>query len=170
MKVSIAIALMGIMGIGVGAIAENISSMAPLIPLTGDELMFIMDVPVVPAQDTPIVLAQVSTSGTAATPQPDFILKDCQQTPSTGPSWSAGRGVDPAGMLSIYMQNKYNRPVEFSAVKNVTLLEDTTVGKITSVIDNTGRSWYRYDPPPDTRVTSKPHLWPSTKASATRSW
>lgn len=108
--------------------------------------MFTMDVPSVPAQQTPIVLAQAAAP---ATPRPDYLLTGCKQTESTGPSWSAGRAVDPAGLVKNFMQNKYNRPIDFSAITNVTLLEGTKAGKLTSVIDNTGRTWYRYDPVPN---------------------
>ena len=75
--------------------------------------MFIMDVPYAPAQQTtPIVLAQAATPGTGASPQPDYILKDCQETESVGDSRSAMRAVDPAFMLAIYLQNHNNREVD----------------------------------------------------------
>jgi hypothetical protein len=50
--------------------------------IEGEELMFIMDIPAVPPQQTPIVLAQAATPG--ATVPLDYILKDCQETESTG--------------------------------------------------------------------------------------
>jgi hypothetical protein len=109
--------------------------------------MLPMDMPYAPPQETPIVLAQAATHG--ATPQPDYILNECQETVSIGNPRSAMRAVDPAGMLWIYMQNRENRAIEQSAFKNIALLEDTTHGKITSVIDNTGRTWYRYDAEPE---------------------
>jgi hypothetical protein len=52
-------------------------------------------------------------------------------------------------MLSIFMQNKYNRPIEFSAVKNITLLQGTTNGKIFAEVDNEGLTSYHYDPIPN---------------------
>ena len=110
--------------------------------------MFIMDVPSIPAQETPIVLVQAATPNAGTNPQPDYILQACGETESTGDPSSAMHAVDPAGMISNYMQGIYNRPVELSSIKNVTLLQDTRHGKITSVIDNTGRPWYRYDPEP----------------------
>ena len=112
--------------------------------ITGDELMFIMDVPVVPAQQTPIVLAQAAAP--AATPQPDYLLTGCAETESTGDPKSAFHAVDPAGLLHNYLAPTYN--IDMATVKT-TLLQDTTHGKITSVIDNTGRSWYRYDAEPN---------------------
>jgi hypothetical protein len=83
--------------------------------------------------------------------QPDYILNDCQETESTGDPSSAMRTVDPAGMLAVYMQNHNNRNVDMAmlAAIKTTLLQDTSHGKITSVIDNTGRPWYAYDPIPD---------------------
>lgn len=121
--------------------------------ITGDELMFIMDVPNVPAQETPIVLAQASSASTVgATLPPDYLLTTCKQTESTGDPTSAGHAVDPAGMLAVYIGNRegrdiYDDQVAMASIK-VTMLQSTTVGKITTVVDNTGRSWYRYDAPP----------------------
>jgi hypothetical protein len=116
--------------------------------IEGEELMFIMDVPSIPAQETPIVLAQAAAPA-GSTPQPDYILQTCGETESTGDPRSAMHAVDPAGMIRNYMQGIYNRPVELSSITNITLLQNTSHGKITSVIDNTGRSWYRYDPTPN---------------------
>jgi hypothetical protein len=56
--------------------------------------MFIMDVPSVPAQQTPIVLAQAAAPG--ATAQPDYLLKDCKEVPSAGGSITAMNMVSPA--------------------------------------------------------------------------
>lgn len=113
---------------------------------TGDELMFTMDVPYIPVQDAPIVLAQTAAPAAGSTPQPDFILKDCQQTESTGDPRSAMRAVDPAYLLHNYLAPKYD--IDLAAVKTA-LMEDTTHGKITTVVDNLGRTWYRYDPEPN---------------------
>ena len=121
--------------------------------ITGDELMFIMDVPTIPAQQTPIVLAQ-ATSGSAAgtTLQPDYILKDCQQTPSTGDPMSAMRGVDPAYMLKNYLE-AYDKTgtlnVDLATIKNIFLLEGTTHGKIFGWTDGAGFTSYHYDPIPN---------------------
>jgi hypothetical protein len=81
----------------------------------------------------------------------DYILKTCKETETGGDPRSAMRAVDPAGMFAIYLQNNNNRTVDdamLSAIK-ITLLEDTKHGEVTSVVDNTGRYWYRYDPEPD---------------------
>jgi len=44
----------------------------------GEEIMFTMDVPYVPAQDTAIVLAQAATPAATATPA-DYLLKTCME-------------------------------------------------------------------------------------------
>lgn len=108
---------------------------------------FIMDVPYIPAQETPIVLAQAAIPSAGANPQPDYILNYCKETESTGDPRSAMRAVDPAYMLSNYIEARDNQLVDLHDIKNVTMLQGTTVGKITSVVDNTGRSWFRYDAP-----------------------
>ncbi len=110
--------------------------------------MFITDVPYTPAQQSPIVLAQAATP---STPQPDFILKDCQETESAGDPRSAMRAVDPAGMLAIYLQNHNNRTInaQMLAAIKTTLLEGTTHGKIFAGVDNTGRTSYHYDAQPN---------------------
>lgn len=109
--------------------------------------MFTMDVPSVPAQQTPIVLAQAATPAVGSTPQPDYILKDCQETENGGDPRSAMRGVDPAGMLYIYFQ-RHGRDVNLASIKT-TLLEGTTHGKIFSEVDNEGLTSYHYDAEPN---------------------
>jgi hypothetical protein len=50
-------------------------------------------------------------------------------------------------LLKNYLEwNKGASNIDLKSIKT-TLLEDTTQGKITTVVDNVGRSWYRYDPP-----------------------
>jgi len=109
--------------------------------------MFTMDVPTIPVQETPIVLAQAATSGT--TPQPDYLLNACKETVSTGDPKSAMRAVDPAYMLKNFIQNRDNRDVDLASIKNISLLEGTTHGKIISGTTNYGRTAYRYDPTPN---------------------
>jgi hypothetical protein len=132
--------MVGVFGVvaGAAALPENNSSLSPFVP------MFIMDVPYVPPQDTPIVLAQADAASVA--PPADFVMNACQETFHTPDPRSAFRAVDPAYMLSNYL-GSFGYTVELTAIKT-TLLQDTTHGKITSVIDNTGRPWYRYDPAP----------------------
>ncbi|MEO7623027.1 MAG: hypothetical protein ABIS30_08155 [Gallionella sp.] len=110
--------------------------------ITGDELMFTLDVPVVPAQQTPIVLAQSATP--AAAPQPDFILKDCQETMSIGdPQWAVGfNTLSPSAMLYNYFLSQ-GRTIDTAGIKAV-LLEEPSHGKLSV----TGKS-YTYDPTPN---------------------
>jgi hypothetical protein len=121
--------------------------------ITGEELMFTMDMPYVPPQETPIVLAQASAP--AATPQPNYILNDCQETESTGNPRSAMRAVDPASMLSSYLywhdkaRVQSGVPIDLASIKNITLLQGTTHGNLVAGISNTGRVAYRYDPTPN---------------------
>jgi hypothetical protein len=177
-KNGIAVLLLGVLGVAAGAAAsENTSGLAgnrglsPIITIiipsdvtlqteaqslldysqtliTGDELMFIMDVPYIPVQETPIVLAQAATPSTAATPQPDYLLKECQQIESTGDPRSAGRAVDPAYMLKNFLQHRDGHLVDLASIKT-TLLQGTTHGKITTEVDNTGLTFYGYDPIPN---------------------
>jgi hypothetical protein len=108
----------------------------------GEELMFIMDVPSVPVPQTPIVLAQATTP---AAPQSDFILKACKETGSTGDTRYVMNGVDPAGMLAVYLGNRSNRDILSNstalATIKTTLLEDAKHGKIIAGVRS-----YQYDP------------------------
>jgi len=86
---------------------------------------------------------------TGATPQPDYILKYCSETESGGDPRSAMRGVDPAGMLWIYLQNRDKHAIDLANIKNITLLEGTKHGEITAGVDNTGLTSYHYNPEPE---------------------
>ena len=113
----------------------------------GEEIMFIMDVPYVPMQETPIVLVQAGTAA-GSTPQPDYILKECQETESTGDPRSAMRAVDPAYMLKNYLQGRDGHLVELIEIKNVTLLQSVQHGELLQGRSNdTGRTTFRYNPP-----------------------
>ncbi|OIR01051.1 matrixin [mine drainage metagenome] len=127
--------------------AQGLLDYAQTITNTGDELMFTMDVPYVPAQDTPIVLAQAAAPGAGATPQPNYILKDCQEVAPAylnGVDISNSGGVDPVGALRLYIQNQVNHLVEPSAITNITLLEGTSHGKLSAEVDNEGMISYNY--------------------------
>ena len=128
--------------------AQGLLDYAQTITDTGDELMFTMDIPYVPMQETPIVLAQAATSGTTPALHPDYLLNVCEQTESTGDPMSAMRGVDPAYMLKNYIQNQVHHYVDIAGITNISLLEGTTHGKITSGTTNYGRTAFGYDPEP----------------------
>lgn len=112
----------------------------------GEELMFTLDVPYVPAQDTPIVLAQASAA--SAAPQPDYLLNYCKETESTGDPRSAMRAVDPVYMLANYLNSHSSKQVVFDLTSiKTTLLEGTKHGEIVAGTSNYGRTAYRYAPP-----------------------
>ena len=110
--------------------------------------MFIMDVPYVPAQETSIALAQAATPGAGNTLQPDYLLNVCSETESTGDPMSAMRGVDPAYGLKNYIQNQIHHYVDIATIKNITLLEGTTKGKLNAKTSDSGRVYFMYDPEP----------------------
>ena len=111
----------------------------------GEELMFTMDVPYIPALEAPISLVQAAA--TSVVPPVDFILKECTETQPT-PDYprSAMRVVDPAHMLKNYYAS-VGREIELADIKT-TLLQGTKHGKLTAEVDNTGLTSYRYDPIP----------------------
>jgi hypothetical protein len=115
--------------------------------ITGEELMFTLDMPYTPPQGAPIVLAQAAAAG--STPQPDYMLNACKETTSTGVQWSAMRAVDPAGMLRNYFEGRDNRVVELSDIKNVVMLQATQHGKIFSEVDSEGFTSFHYDADPN---------------------
>jgi len=112
--------------------------------------MFTMDVPVAPAQATPIVLAQAATPAAGATPQPDYILNVCKETQEMGDPQSAWRGVNPVGMLATYLGNRDHRPINMAAraAIKLTLVTGTTHGKLNPHTTDDGRLYYMYDPTP----------------------
>ena len=111
--------------------------------VTGEELMFAMDMPYVPAQEPTIVIAQAA--GTAVPPV-DFILKDCQETqPTPDNPKSAMRVVDPASLLSNYFASR-GKTVEPADIR-VTPLQMPKQGKLTNEVDNAGK-FFGYDPTP----------------------
>ncbi len=112
--------------------------------IEGEELMFTMDVHYVPAYDPPIVLAQAAAGST--TPPADFILNHCTETYHTIDPRSAFRVVDPAGMLGVFFASIGSK-IDLAAIK-ITLLQGTQHGKITTEVDNTGLTFYGYDPAP----------------------
>jgi hypothetical protein len=133
---------MGVMGLVAQAVAGN-RGLSPIIT--------IMDVPSIPAQETPILLAQAATAGAGVNPQSDYILQTCGETESTGDPMSAMRAVSPANMLANYLNSRSDKQVVFKLadIKNITLLEGTQHGKLLSSISNTGRTTFHYDPTPN---------------------
>jgi hypothetical protein len=99
--------------------------------------MFIMDMPYVPAQETPIVLVQAATP---AVPQPDYLLKYCAEKASTGGTRYVMNSVDPAGGLKNYLENRDNHYIDITAIK-ITLLEGTKHGELVP-----GKFAFMYEP------------------------
>lgn len=70
--------------------AQGLLDYAQSIIDTGEEIMFTMDIPYVPVQDTAIVLVQAAVPGTGVAPpvasarQPDYLLKTCKEFSSGG--------------------------------------------------------------------------------------
>jgi len=118
--------------------------------IEGEEFMFIMDVPTIPAQDTPIVLVQAATAGASTALQPDYILKACTETMDTIDPTSAMRGVDPAYMLTNYLNSHSSKQVVFDLTTiKTTLLQGTKHGNLVAGTSTSGRTAYRYDPTPN---------------------
>ncbi len=120
--------LIGAMGIVTAGAAksENNSSLTHLVP-----------------QQTHIVLAQAASP---ATPQPDYILKSCEETVSGVTAVIRARSFSPAATLADYLGNKNNRdiqgnPTAFASIKT-NLLEDTKHGKMTTQTDDAGLTHY----------------------------
>jgi Matrixin len=126
--------LIGTMGIVTARAAksENNSSLSPLIA---------MDVPYVPVQDTPIVLAQATTTSTPA----DYLLKTCMQGSSGGANL-----ISPGMELVGELQNRsreWIRDEEIAtreASVKVTLLVNPTHGKLVSQPLDKGIIYYEY--------------------------
>ncbi len=139
-----AVVVLSALGMVSGNVAAGNGGLSP-------NVAFTIDVPNVPAQDIPIVLAQAATPSVGTTPQPDYILKDCQQTPSTGDSRSAMRAVEPTGMLAAYIENHSERVIDSAteAAIKITLLEGTKHGNLIAGTSTSGRTAYRYDPTPN---------------------
>jgi hypothetical protein len=107
--------------------------------------MFIMDIPYVPVQQTPIVLVQAATLGVVTTPQPDFILKECQETEHATTAFS---GVDPAGMIKNFIENRDKHYVDLATIK-IALLQGPSHGELAPGTSEYARSSYTYDPESD---------------------
>ena len=131
--------------------AQGLLDYAQTIIDTGDEFMFTMDIPHVPVQDTPIVLAQASTpsSGGAvgSTQSPSYLLTACSEIPSMSDPTSAERFVDPVARLAIYYYQHFNIEPDLGSASSI-LLEGPKHGKITLVTENVDFPAYRYDAQP----------------------
>jgi len=123
--------------------AQGLLDYAQAISDTGEEIMFTMDVPYVPVQDTPLVLVQAATSDAAQ--QPDYLLKACTEFSSGG-----GGVVDPATWLVVQIGNREHRDLyPLAATVKFSLLEDVMHGKLIPLTSGTGSAYYKYLAAPD---------------------
>ena len=114
--------------------------------------MFIIDVPYVPLLDSPVAIFQsidnsASYTGellAAKSQKFDYLLKDCQEISNLSEVTSAERVIDPAGMLSNYLEKTLNREVDDS-LGVVRLLNGPKHGKL-QLLSGDGPAGYRYDP------------------------
>ena len=110
--------------------------------------MFTMEMPAVPAQETPIVLAQSSS----AVAPPDYIMTKCQGTASAQEfDGTALRAIDPGYALFNALNKAAGMQVvpALTSITNITLLEGPKHGGIVAGTSTSGRTAYRYDPVPD---------------------
>ena len=107
--------------------------------------MFIIDVPAVPPQETPIVLVQAADTSS----QPDYLLKTCDEVPSAGGAITAMNMVDPAGWLVGTVLTKNGRQVSAQegeiliATVKLTQLQGVTHGQLIPQSPD-GRVFYEY--------------------------
>ena len=111
----------------------------------GEELMFTMDVPYVPVQDTPIVLAQTVAPG--AVTHPDYLLNICTEKPSAGGLITAMNMVDPATWLAVQLENRGKQFANFDAATSsikLTQFVATTHGELIPQETDSERIFYIY--------------------------
>ena len=106
--------------------------------------MFTVDIPYVPVQDTPIVLAQAATTAAGgATSSPDYLLKTCMEVSSSTASRAVPNLVDAAGMLVVQIGNREHRYIDpATATVKLILLENAKHGEL--VPETSGSGWVSY--------------------------
>lgn len=121
---------------------------------TGDELMFAINIPYVPVQETSIVLAEATISRTSpntltadGNQKPDYILNDCQEFTNHMDPSSAEHSIDPAGQLSNYYYDNYKRQIDDNAIR-ASILVEPKYGEMVERVDTTGHRAYSYNPNP----------------------
>ena len=118
---------------------------------TGEEIMFTVDIPYVPVQDTPIVLVQAATPAAgSATPFPDYLLKMCTEVASSNASQAVMNRIDPAGWLAVELGNRAGVSIDQAtrATIKITLLESATHGALDPKTSDSGRVSYTYSSKP----------------------
>lgn len=112
--------------------------------------MFTMDIPNIPAQNTPSVLALaesfVATSPVNSALQADYLLKMCTEK-SSGEDMNVTNIVSPATWLASYIGNQEKRDIDpDTAIVNVTLISATAYGKLIQKNTDSGRVYFTYEP------------------------
>src|SRR6266581_3181205 len=112
--------------------------------------MFTVDIPYVPVQDTPIVLAQAATTAAGGTTSsPDYLLKTCMEVSSSTASRAVPNLVDAAGMLVVHIGNREHRYIDpATAIVRLTLLENAKHGELLPKTSGSGRVSYTYSSKP----------------------
>ena len=117
---------------------------------TGEELMFTMDIPSVPAQSTPVVLVQAGASASAppadGSQQADYLLKMCEEKSSADES-NVPNLVDISSAVVVELGNREHRDIDpAKAITKVTLLETTKQGNLIQKITKDGKGYFIYEP------------------------
>ena len=94
-------------------------------------------------------VAGEGSRGLSPSARPNYILKACTETQYAGDPRSAWRGVDPAYMLTNYLNRGKQVVFDLASIRNITLIQGTKHGKIFPEVDNTGLTSYHYDPTPN---------------------
>lgn len=107
--------------------------------------MISLDVPYVPPQETPMIVAAATD---AVGKQPvDYLIRDCTETEHVDNPNNALRGVDPAGTVMDYLQRLQKKFLDITEFKP-TLLQGPQHGSLEYEVSNAGRMFYVYDPKP----------------------
>jgi hypothetical protein len=84
-----------------------------------EEIMFTINVPYMPVEEVPVVLAQIATQNPQ--PQPDYILRSCTETEHEDKP-SALSSVDPAGVVGTYIMSLREKFLNISGFKPTLLV------------------------------------------------
>ena len=102
----------------------------------------------VPAQETPMVLAQTAApAGAGSAPKADYLLTDCQEIPTISEPTSAERSVDPAYALKNFLQKRRGHYIELSNIR-IDMLENAQHGNLYELVGPKGEKSWAYEPKP----------------------
>jgi hypothetical protein len=113
--------------------------------MEGVEPMIFLDVPYVPPQETPMIVAAAAD---AVGKQPvDYLIRSCTETEHDLKPDNALRGVHPAAAVMGYMQRLQKKFLDIAEFKP-TLLQGPQQGSLEYIVGNDGSMFYAYDPKP----------------------